>query len=107
MSYRAKLIKGGKIVIPAELRRELGFKEGDQLVIERDGNALTIKTYSQVVREVQAELKRLIGPYEGSLVDDLIADRRAEAAAASPAAATASIWSICRASPTTMSRTPT
>ncbi|HMO77404.1 MAG TPA: AbrB/MazE/SpoVT family DNA-binding domain-containing protein [Sphingopyxis sp.] len=81
MSYHAKLIKGGKIVIPAELRRELGFKEGDQLVIERDGNALTIKTYSQMVREVQAELKRLIGPYEGSLVDDLIADRRAEAAA--------------------------
>lgn len=81
MSYQAKLIKGGKIVIPAELRRELGFKEGDRLVIEREGNALTIKTYAQMVREVQAELKRLIGPYEGSLVDDLIADRRAEAAA--------------------------
>ena len=81
MSYHAKLIKGGKIVIPAELRRVLGFKDGDQLVIERNGNALTIKTYAQMVREVQAELKRLIGPYEGSLVDELIADRREEAAA--------------------------
>lgn len=81
MSYHAKLIKGGKIVIPAELRRELGFKDGDQLVIERNGNALTIKTYAQLVREVQAEFKRLVGPYEGSLVDELIEDRRAEAAA--------------------------
>lgn len=81
MSYHAKLIKGGKIVIPAELRRELGLKDGDQLVIERMGGSLTIKTYAQMVREVQAEIKRLVGPCEGSLVDELIADRRAEAAA--------------------------
>jgi AbrB family looped-hinge helix DNA binding protein len=81
MTYQAKLIKGGKIVIPAELRRELGFADGDTLVIEREGNSVVIKTYLQVVREVQAEMKRLIGPYEGSIVDELIADRRAEAAA--------------------------
>lgn len=81
MSYHAKLIKGGKIVIPAELRREFGFKEGDTLVLEREGNGVVIKTYEQVVREVQAELKRLIGPYKGSIADELIAERRAEAAA--------------------------
>ena len=80
MSYHAKLIKGGKIVIPAELRRELGFKEGDRLIIEREGNCAVIKTYEQVVREVQAEVKRLTGPYKGSIVDELIAERRAEAA---------------------------
>ncbi len=81
MSYQAKLIKGGKIVIPAELRRELGFKEGDRLVIEREGNTAVLKTYAQLVREVQAEIKKHIGPYEGSIVDELIAERRAEAAA--------------------------
>lgn len=80
MTYHAKLIKGGKIVIPAELRRELGFADGDTLVIEREGNSAVIKTYRQVVREVQEEVKRLIGPYSGSIVDELIADRRAEAA---------------------------
>jgi AbrB family transcriptional regulator, stage V sporulation protein T len=81
MSYQAKVIKGGKVVIPAELRRELGFKDGDTLVVERVGNSVVFKTYEQVVREVQAEVKRLIGPYEGSIVDELIAERRAEAAA--------------------------
>jgi AbrB family transcriptional regulator (stage V sporulation protein T) len=81
MSYQAKVIKGGKVVIPAELRRELGFKDGDTLVVERVGNSAVFKTYKQVVREVQAEVKRLIGPYEGSIVDELIAERRAEAAA--------------------------
>lgn len=80
MSYHAKLIKGGKIVIPAELRRELGFKDGDRLIIEREGNCAVIKTYEQVVREVQAEAKHLIGRYKGSIVDELIAERRAEAA---------------------------
>jgi AbrB family transcriptional regulator, stage V sporulation protein T len=81
MSYHAKMIKGGKIVIPAELRREFGFKDGDTLVLEREGSSIVIKTYEQVVREVQAEVKRLIGPYKGSIVDDFIAEKRAEAAA--------------------------
>ncbi|WP_077146705.1 AbrB/MazE/SpoVT family DNA-binding domain-containing protein [Sphingopyxis sp. KK2] len=81
MTHHAKLIKGGKIVIPADLRRELGFKDGDRLVIERDGNSLVIKTSQQVLREIQAEVRRLIRPHEGSLVDELIAERRAEAAA--------------------------
>ncbi len=74
MTYHAKLIKGGKIVIPAELRREFGFKEGDTLVLERDGDSLVIKTYEQVVREVQAEFKRLV-PNPGT-VDDFLAERR-------------------------------
>jgi len=44
MTFSAKLIKGGKIVIPAELRRELGFNEGDRLVFEREGDTLVIMT---------------------------------------------------------------
>jgi AbrB family transcriptional regulator, stage V sporulation protein T len=80
MSYHAKVIKGGKIVIPAELRREFGFKDGDTLVLEREGNGLVIKTYEQVIREVQAEVKKMIGPYKGSIVDEFIAEKWAEAA---------------------------
>ena len=81
MTYQAKVIAGGKIVIPAELRREFGIKDGDSLVIERDpGGGLVMKTYEQVVREVQAEFRAMVGAYEGSLVDELIADRRREAA---------------------------
>lgn len=79
MTYSAKIIKGGKIVIPAELRRELGFAEGDRLVLEREGEALVIKSYRQIVREVQ-EAFRPFKPQDGSsLVDELIAERRKEA----------------------------
>ena len=79
MSYSAKIISGGKIVIPAELRRDLGFETGDTIVIEKEGNSLVLKTYAQVVREVQAEFKRMLGDGDVSMVDELIADRRAEA----------------------------
>ncbi len=79
MSYQAKLIKGGKIVIPAELRREFGFNEGDTLVLEREGNGVVIKTYAQVVREVQAEFKAMLGDSSRSMVDELIVERRTEA----------------------------
>lgn len=80
MSYHAKMIKGGKIVIPAELRRELGFKDGDTLVVERVDNGAVLKTYEQVVREVQAEFKAMLCDRSRSMVDELIAERRAEAA---------------------------
>lgn len=80
MTYNAKVIAGGKIVIPAELRREFGIKDGDSLVIERDaaGN-MVLKTYAQVVKEVQEVFREMVGSYEGSMVDELIAERRAEA----------------------------
>lgn len=78
MSYHAKLIKGGKIVIPAELRRELGFESGDTLVIESNGKELVIKSTSQALSDIQAKVKRLIKvPFT---VDDFIAEKRAEAA---------------------------
>lgn len=80
MTYSAKLIKGGKIVIPAELRRELGFNEGDRLVFEREGNSLVIKSDAQVLREVQ-EAFRPYRPADGSSIVDLfIQERRRESA---------------------------
>lgn len=78
MTYSAKLIKGGKVIIPAELCKELGLAEGDRIVFEREGEALVIKSYRQVVREVQETFNSLVK--EPFTVDDFIAERRAEAA---------------------------
>ena len=79
MTYHAKIIAGGKIVIPAELRRALGFKDGDSIVIEREGDTLVLKTYAQVVREVQQAFKAMLPETGISMVDELIAERRREA----------------------------
>lgn len=83
MTYHAKVIAGGKIVIPAELRRELGIKDGDSVILERDeSGGFVLKTRAQVVQEVRAAFRamRQPGVDYGSVVDELIADRRAEAA---------------------------
>lgn len=78
MSYQAKVIAGGKIVIPAELRRELGIEEGDSLVLERDSaGGIAIKTYAQVVREVQHAWRTMVGDYT---VDQFLEDRQTETA---------------------------
>lgn len=76
MTYHAKLIKGGKVVIPAELRRAFGLKDGDTLVFERHGDALTLKSYAQVIADVQADFRKLV-PDAGS-VDGFIAKRAAD-----------------------------
>ena len=57
MSYHAKLIKGGKIVIPAQLRRQLGFKEGDSLVFESDGERLVLQSRDALLRDIRAKVK--------------------------------------------------
>lgn len=80
MSYHAKVIKGGKIVIPVELRREYGFNDGDTIVLEREGDALVLKGYKQVLSEVQAKVRALITM--PITVDDYIAEKRKEAASA-------------------------
>ncbi len=77
MTYHAKIIAGGKVVIPAELRRQLGVKTGDDVVFEIEDGKIVLKTYAQVVREVQAAFRSMIKtPFT---VDEFLAERRAEA----------------------------
>lgn len=77
MTYQSKIIAGGKIVIPADLRRELGFADGDTIMVEREGNSVVLKSRAQVLHEIQASVrKHLKRPFT---VDEFIAERRAEA----------------------------
>ncbi|WP_353203631.1 AbrB/MazE/SpoVT family DNA-binding domain-containing protein [Sphingomonas sp.] len=80
MTYQAKVIAGGKLVIPADLRRELGIKTGDSLIVDRDDEGrIVLKTRAQVVQEVRDTFRALRGPSDGnSVVDELIAERREE-----------------------------
>lgn len=73
-----KMNDDGRIVIPAAARRELGLKPGDTLVVECDGDSLLVRGYDAVVRETQDYFRQFADG--GNAVDELIADRRAEAA---------------------------
>lgn len=77
MTYQAKVIAGGKIVIPAELRRELGIQDGDSLLLDRDSNGgLTIRTRRQALKDAQAKFREMVGP--DYTVDQFLAERRAD-----------------------------
>ena len=68
----------GQVVIPAELRKALGLQAGDRLVARLAGESLVFER-SETVRQRLRERFRHI-PAEVSLADELIADRRAQAA---------------------------
>ena len=77
MTYHAKVIAGGKVVIPADLRRELGIKDGDTLVVERsDDGGVRFITFAQAVRNSQAKARAIFGP--DYTVDTFLQERRAD-----------------------------
>ncbi len=76
---RAKVAEGGRIVIPAEFRKELGVQVGDEVMVRLEDGEVRISTIRQAIRRTQEEVRRWF-PDDRSLADELIAERRAEAA---------------------------
>ena len=73
------LAANGRVVIPAAMRAALGLGEGARIVARVVDGAIVLEPIEAAVRRAQA----MVAPYiqEGaSVVDDLIAERRAAAA---------------------------
>jgi len=75
---RGKLVSGGRLQVPADIRRTLGLSDGDAVTMEVVDGELHVRRYRDVLAEIQARLRKHLPPGV-SLVDELIADRRAEA----------------------------
>lgn len=78
--YAVKLSEGGRVVIPAEVRRALEVQEGDSLVLDVKDGEIRLYSRREQLRRAQALFQRYFPPGGVSLVDELIAERRAEAA---------------------------
>jgi AbrB family looped-hinge helix DNA binding protein len=79
-SRHVRIAPGGRVVIPAEFRKALGVGVGDDMVIELKDDELRLRSRHAAIKKVQAMVRKHI-PGEGrSLADELIAERRAEAA---------------------------
>lgn len=75
-----KMSEGGRVVIPIEIRQSLGLKEGEMVLFElRDGEAVITTQRARLAR-ARALFRRYVPAGAPSLVDELIAERRAEAA---------------------------
>jgi AbrB family looped-hinge helix DNA binding protein len=69
----------GRIVLPREIRDELGAEEGATYVARVEDGALILESRASILARMQ-DRWREAAPPEVSLVDELIAERRAEAA---------------------------
>jgi AbrB family looped-hinge helix DNA binding protein len=76
-SVVVNLGRQGRLVIPATLRRSLGFEEGDTLVAREEAGRLVLEKPGTIKQRLKARFVRV--PRERSLVDELIAERREEA----------------------------
>jgi AbrB family looped-hinge helix DNA binding protein len=68
----------GRLVIPADLRKALNLKTGDRLVARKVGESLVLERREAIVKRLQDRFRHI--PKEVSLADELIAERREEAA---------------------------
>lgn len=75
----AKVDGNGRVCIPAEYRRELGLEAGDGVLIELQPGEVHIISHAEALQRLKDEVARRVGP-DRSLADELIAERRAEAA---------------------------
>lgn len=78
-ALRGKLVSGGRLQIPAEIRKQLGLEDGDHLTLKVVDGELRVRSVRETIRRAQEMVRRHV-PEGVSLVDELIAERRAEAA---------------------------
>jgi AbrB family looped-hinge helix DNA binding protein len=77
-NVRAKIAAGGRVVLPAEYRRALGLREGDEVILRLTDGEVRILSPRQAIQRAQELVDRYV-PSGRSLADELIAERRQEA----------------------------
>ena len=78
-----KLVNGNRIVIPAAIRRSLGLRVGDAVILVlQDNGEVRLLTQTEAVRQAQALVRQHVAK-DRSLVDELLAERREENVSAS------------------------
>lgn len=75
---RGKVIAGGRIALPAEVRRKLDLHRGDTVLFEVHDDEVRIRSARAALRKIQRRLQEF-APDEGLVSEELVAERRAEA----------------------------
>ena len=77
ISIKTHLNQGGRIVIPADYRKALGLKPGDDVVLVLEDNEVRLVTPRQAVKRAQTLVRQYVSKGR-MLADELIQDRRQE-----------------------------
>ena len=71
--------KAGRIVLPADIRKSLAIESGDRLTLTVEESGIRLQTRERAIQRAQAMMRKH-NPSKVSMVDELIEERRAEAA---------------------------
>jgi AbrB family looped-hinge helix DNA binding protein len=79
LAQAVKIIEGGKLVIPASMRKKMGIARGDTVVVEllSDGE-LRVRPLASAIREVQAIVRKSVRR-DRSLAEELMRERKQDA----------------------------
>lgn len=77
-ALRGKLVSGGRLQLPADIRHQLALSDGDQVLMQIVDGELHVRPLRDAVTRVQTRLRAHITP-GAPLSEDLLRDRRAEA----------------------------
>jgi bifunctional DNA-binding transcriptional regulator/antitoxin component of YhaV-PrlF toxin-antitoxin module len=78
ISVVLNVTEDGRVIIPAEALAELGLKSPESVSAKLIDGEVVVDTFEAALKRLQAEVRRQV-PEGVSLVDELIAERRAEA----------------------------
>lgn len=76
-SVEVHLGRQGRLVIPAALRRLLGFEAGDALIARQEEGRLVVEKAETIKLQLKTRFSQV--PKDRSLVDELIVEPREEA----------------------------
>jgi antitoxin component of MazEF toxin-antitoxin module len=77
-AFRGRIVSGGWLQIPAEVCSELGLADGADVRLEVIDGELRVRSLRAALARVRAAVREY-DPEDVSLVNELIADRRAAA----------------------------
>lgn len=78
MPQKVRLDKAGRLVVPVAIRKALGIRDEAVLIIQVENGSIKLQTIRSALEQVRVIAARY--PNKASAVDELIAERRTEAA---------------------------
>jgi AbrB family looped-hinge helix DNA binding protein len=77
-TFTAKVEESGRVLIPASVRKRLGIRVGEQIIVRVDETGLSMGTRDQAIERIQRRLHQVVSAGR-VLSQELIKERRAEA----------------------------
>jgi AbrB family transcriptional regulator, stage V sporulation protein T len=78
-AYHLKVQAQGRVVVPSDVRADLGVHEGDELILLKEAHRYRLTSRRQLVQELAGSLQKTGSAIGRDLTQELLDDRREEA----------------------------